>query len=125
MKATFETLSPCFYTLHSRHAAGHGCAQRREEAVAAPPPRVRSWVSSAELLQCSTQREGSISQIACERRECSRDGRCLNHKLTLQPRKHYCHCMTLGWFCGLNPLLQPSACLGFYETQQIHGLHTN
>lgn len=123
MKATFETLSSCFYTLHSRHAAGHGCAQCREEAVAAPPPCVRSWVSSAELLQCSTHQ--SVSQIVCERRECSRNGRCLNHTLSLQPRKHYHHCMTSGWFYGLSPLLQPSACLRFYKMQQIRGLHVN
>lgn len=130
MKATFDTLSPCFYTLHSRTCL---CMVQRGGRGSPSTPcqelgilcwgsstgdhllGILCWGSSAQSLPCSIQREGSISQPGCERRECSRNGRCLNRTLTLQPREHHCHCMTLGGFYGLNPLLQTSACLRFYK----------
>lgn len=116
MKATFDTLSPCFYTLHSRTCL---CKVQRGGRGSPSTPcqelGIICWGSSAQSLPCSTQREGSISQPGCERRECSRNGRCLNRTLTLQPREHHCHCMTLGGFYGLSPLLQTSACLRFYK----------
>lgn len=96
-------------TLHSRHVSAHTCPWCGRKAVTAPLLCFRSRVLHVKSVQGSTQSEGSTSQIAFERTERSRNGRCSNDKPTLQPRKplhDFCIApVFIITFCSRQPVL--------------------